>query len=270
MEVSKTLREESRECPRHGAYTSKIVWLNFIDREAPTGCPACAEEIRERDRIERESVFAEAVQRRERAPLEKAGIPFRFQDRSFANYLPVNAGARSALQVARCYADDFAANRKNGTCLIFSGHTGNGKTHLATSIAQSVMRQGYSVLFICVDDLLQSIKETWARNSTKTQRQLVAEFVRLDLLIVDEIGVQFDTDAERLLIFNVLHGRYENQRPTIILSNLPVDSRNQASIRAVLGDRVIDRLRENGGRVVRFEWESFRRNNQPHRENGMN
>ena len=41
--------------------------------------------------------------------------------------------------------------------------------------------------------------------------------------------------------------------PTILLSNLPVEE-----VTGYLGERVVDRIREDGGRIVRFTWESHR------------
>ena len=54
-------------------------------------------------------------------------------------------------------------------------------------------------------------------------------------------------------VFDVINERYENLRPTIILSNLTTEE-----IRAYLGDRVYDRLRENGGKAFVFDWDSYR------------
>jgi DNA replication protein DnaC len=75
----------------------------------------------------------------------------------------------------------------------------------------------------------------------------------MDLLILDEIGVQFGSETERNLLFDVLNERYEDCKPTLLLSNLP-----KQDVAKYLGERVMDRLREDGGRVVVFDWESHR------------
>ena len=51
----------------------------------------------------------------------------------------------------------------------------------------------------------------------------------------------------------MLNERYELRKPTIFLSNLASDE-----LADFLGERVMDRLREDGGRVVPFAWESYR------------
>ena len=78
-----------------------------------------------------------------------------------------------------------------------------------------------------------------------------------DLLILDEVGVQFGSDTEKLILFDVLNERYEKRRPTLVLSNLSLPDVEQ-----YLGERIFDRLREDGGEAVVFDWESHRGNVQ--------
>ena len=56
-------------------------------------------------------------------------------------------------------------------------------------------------------------------------------------------------------MFDVLNTRYENRKPSILLSNIPKEQLSD-----YLGERVTDRLRENKGKVIGFDWESYRRN----------
>jgi DNA replication protein DnaC len=74
------------------------------------------------------------------------------------------------------------------------------------------------------------------------------------LLVMDEVGVQYGTDAEKVLLFDVINRRYQDVMPTILLTNL-----DKAGLREYLGDRAFDRIRENG-LLVPFVWESHRVN----------
>lgn len=65
--------------------------------------------------------------------------------------------------------------------------------------------------------------------------------------------MQNNTDNERNLLFSVLNERYEQIKPTILISNLKL-----SEIKAVIGERAFDRIRENGGRAFVFDWESWR------------
>ena len=70
--------------------------------------------------------------------------------------------------------------------------------------------------------------------------------------MLDEIGVQFATDAERIQMFDILNRRYADLRPTVLITNLKVPE-----IEETLGERVFDRFREVAT-VVTFDWPSFR------------
>jgi DNA replication protein DnaC len=60
-------------------------------------------------------------------------------------------------------------------------------------------------------------------------------------------------------LFGILNDRYQSQHPTIVISNLPVSAaKGSESLETYLGTKGLDRLRENGGKVVVFGWESFR------------
>ena len=99
--------------------------------------------------------------------------------------------------------------------------------------------------------IVRDIKDTYSGRGN--ERDIVRGFVEPDLLIVDEIGVQHGTDTEKLLLFEVLNGRYENMKPTIVVSN-----EEPRGIADYLGDRVMDRLCENDGAVLVFDWQSHR------------
>ena len=56
-----------------------------------------------------------------------------------------------------------------------------------------------------------------------------------------------------MFVFDVIDGRYRNMLPTIIASNLNMDG-----IKECVGERCVDRMREDGGKVVAFDFESQR------------
>ena len=183
-----------------------------------------------------------------------AGIPERFRDRRLETYVARTEGQRRALAFARSYADGFDAALKTGRSALFIGKPGTGKTHLAVGVGLQIMeRDSRSVLFLTVMRAVRRVKDTWGRNSTQSESEAIASLVFPDLLILDEVGVQFGSDAERLILFDVLNERYEKRRPTLLLSNFTRDE-----VQAFLGERIFDRLREDGGEFIPFDWESHR------------
>jgi DNA replication protein DnaC len=61
------------------------------------------------------------------------------------------------------------------------------------------------------------------------------------------------SDFELTTLFAIINGRYEQMRPTVVISNLSGDQ-----LPLAMGERCVDRLREGGGVVVPFDWESQR------------
>ncbi|MEI0850026.1 ATP-binding protein [Pseudomonas aeruginosa] len=246
--VSKT----PAKCEKHGEYAA--VFRRNSDK--PTGCPECSREI-EAEKLRDEQ--AEMWRRNERERMERrlAGvmIPPRFQGRTFDSYVAQNDGQRKALKVCRQYADDFAENKRLGRCLLLLGMPGTGKTHLATAIAGHVVCNSSSVTaaYRTVSAILQFVKGSFDRDSEYTESQAFEALCAPSLLIIDEVGATKPTDFELATLFSVIDGRYQNLMPTIVISNLKAEE-----LPGALGERCVDRLRENGGIAVRFDWPSKR------------
>lgn len=236
-------------CDTHGAYESRC-FIGSIWSKCPTcGAEAAAKERDEAETRERESRL-QAWQRK----IGDAGIPERFRDRSLPGFVVKTFAQGNALEFAQSYADNFDAALKTGRSALFLGKPGTGKTHLAVGIGMQIMqRDNRSVLFTTVMRAIRRVKDTWSRDSRESESEAIAALVFPDLLILDEVGVQFGSDTEKLILFDVLNERYEKRRPTLMLSNLGLDD-----VRAFLGDRIFDRLREDGGESIVFDWESYR------------
>ena len=116
-----------------------------------------------------------------------------------------------------------------------------------------MQRWNGTALFTTTLRAIRRIKDSWRHGGGETESTAIAALVFPDLLILDEVGIQFGTDAEKMLLFDVLNDRYEKRRPTLLLSNLTL-----SEVRGYLGERVFDRLREDGGEVVVFDWASHR------------
>lgn len=235
-------------CDQHGEYLSREVFGSFWSK-----CPACEQARREAEEQQRAAALAEEEAARWSRRLGASCIPPRFQDRTFDGYVTQSDGQRYALAFARELAGDIAAGTAAGRCAVFVGRPGTGKTHLAAAVATHAMRSGRSALFTTVTRLIRRIRDTYNRGSSETESQAVDVFTSPDLLVLDEVGVQRGTEDEKLLLFDVLNERYETRRSTVLLSNLAA-----ANVRAYLGDRIFDRMREDGGKVIVFDWDSHR------------
>lgn len=217
------------DCATHGR------WLKNPPHKWLTQCPACV-------RVER-------IKKR----IDDANIPYRFRDSSFASFISTSSEQRRALEIAREYASN-CDKLQAGVSLVFIGRLGTGKTHLATAIMRSVIESDIcSARYATVGEIIRAVRSTWRRNSEKSEEQVIDRFACTGLLVLDEVGVQVGSDDERRILFEILDGRYREEMPTIVISN-----ENVAGITTYIGERGMDRLRENGGRIVVFNWQSHR------------
>jgi DNA replication protein DnaC len=125
---------------------------------------------------------------------------------------------------------------------LFLGPGGTGKSHLAHAIGQSVILQGYRVLYrethVLLDDLADAV-------ANGTRRQYMESLTTIPLLIIDDFGMRKLplTAAEDLL--EIVMRRYE-RASTLLTSNRPVEDWGK-----VLGDTaavssMLDRLLHHG------------------------
>src|SRR6185312_8486138 len=97
------------------------------------------------------------------------------------------------------------------------------------------------------------LRDTWRKDSAETESEVLCQLLLPDLLVIDEVGVQYGSDGEKVHAFDIIDGRYNAMRPTIVITNCKPDE-----LLAYLGERVVDRLLEDGGRMLVFDGKSNR------------
>lgn len=194
---------------------------------------------------------------RQRARIETrhkfSGVPARFSAASFDGFDRRTPSIGAALDAAQQYIAAFPDNAKAGRCLILAGPAGTGKTHLACAAIRSLCDQGRRAQYVKLGDAIRRLRDTWRRDGDETELQVLREYRHADLLVLDEVGVQYGTEGEKVHAFDIIDGRYADMRPTIICTNCKAEE-----LVAYLGERAVDRLLENGGRLLRFEGTSNR------------
>jgi DNA replication protein DnaC len=243
---------EGGNCPTHGPFAIRSIDLGFKTIRVER-CPACSQED-----ADRESAAMEAKARAERqakieARLDQAGIPALFRDRTFANYEVKSSAQERAWERFHAFAMGFRNHLKSGTVLLGMGKVGTGKSHLACAVANELMARGHTAYFTSTARLFTKIRGTWAKSSEISEEQMLKQFESIDLMILDEVGLQRGTDDEQRTLHELLEARRLNCKPTILLTNL-----DGANVKQYLGERFWDRLSESGVSVI-FNWESHRK-----------
>lgn len=237
------LEPRHETCSVHGPYVSKGTRLSR-GLEIWRKCPSCESELAAQAQAQRER---EAVAEMQAA----AGIPARFLDRGLSAYVAETMRQKEVLDAARAYAAGFRQHLRTGHSLVLIGGVGTGKTHLACGILQELMPV-HAGRYFTASDLIDTIRDTWRRNSALSPSRLMAELASVPLLVIDEVGASYGSEAEQNTLFHVIDRRYRERRPMLLAGNVTVPE-----LKVLLGDRSFDRLREIAT-VIPFEWGSNR------------
>lgn len=245
-------RKVEISCPTHGTSQGEAMFL-FSSWTTPK-CPACLEA---EAKAEAAKLTAQETQRmagQVEKMREKSCIPARFLGKGFETFEQKTPSSMKTWRKCHTYAVNFPAYRAKGTGLILAGNAGNGKTHLACAIiAEIIERHHRRAQYALASDLFRRVKATFSKTSDIGEDDALRQYTAPDLLVIDEIGVQYGSDTEKNILFEVVNRRYQDMKPTILVTNLAVDA-----LEKFAGERVIDRMRENGGMLAVFDWESRR------------
>lgn len=261
---------KAMSCDTHGAFEAiaketpgSSIRRNMYRTSQPEmwwheACPACVAEARRMHdsalaQIEVDEQAA-AKERLLRGRISEAGVVPRHRFYELDDLTPVDdkqARALDALKglVGKVLDDETAPN------IILLGGVGTGKSLLGAAAAQSLIRGGKMAFYITAKGLVREFRATWEKDASMTEAAFVDRMTRVPLLVVDELGLSAGTDNELAIIFEVLDGRYQNMKPTVLISNL-----DMAGVKAAIGERCVDRLREDGGRVIALDYASQRGN----------
>ena len=135
--------------------------------------------------------------------------------------------------------------------ILIVGNMGTGKTHIAYAIVNSMCAQ-YDVEYTTIKEIIDNIRNSWKDSADKYDYEIVNRYKTVPLLIVDEIGVQYGTESERIELFDIFDSRYKDMLPIIAISNL-----NRQQLADTLGARIIDRLL-SGAKIVEMKGKSRR------------
>jgi DNA replication protein DnaC len=218
------------------------------------GCSACNKVERAIEEAQAAQLLESARQVRIEAKLNTAGIPLAFRGRTFDNFIVESPEMQAALDVTRSFAAEFwTKHAPAGSFLVLGGVTGTGKSHLALAIAQQVMLRG-TAMYMDAMELIRRVRGTWRRGSDKSEEEMLQLLGGdIDLLVVDEVGVQRGSDDEQMILFDIFNRRYRDNRPTILLTNL-----DGKAFVDFMGPRIMSRLAERA-KYVTFQWQDWRR-----------
>lgn len=120
-----------------------------------------------------------------------------------------------ASDISLRYCTHFLSMKEKGKGILFLGNCGTGKTFLAACIANELINQGFSVLmtnFSRLVNIIFGLKEG--------KQNYIDSLNSYDLLIIDDLGVERQSEYVAEIVQNIVDSRYRAGLPLIITTNL--------------------------------------------------
>lgn len=176
--------------------------------------------------------------------LKFANIPEEFKEltvNSFDIGLYSTDEFKSRAMTAKKSAVNFIRNydifKEEGKGLYFySEIKGSGKTRLVASIGNALIKtKRIGVKFITTEGLLQEIKKTYSGDSEISESKLLEAIQEVEVLILDDVGVEELRPWVKTIFYSVLNGRMIGKKVTLFTSNSTIDELQH-------DDRIISRI----------------------------
>ncbi|MGC5328995.1 IS21-like element helper ATPase IstB [Brevibacillus sp. SYSU BS000544] len=136
------------------------------------------------------------------------------------------------LQLARCEYIEKAEN------VIFIGNSGTGKTHLSIALGMEACRHGFTVQFWTAARICNELMEA---QTEKRLLQLEKQWMKVDVVILDEVGFVPLSKSGAELLFQFCSARYE-KGSMILTSNLDFANWTQVFKDEQMTAALVDRL----------------------------
>ncbi len=161
--------------------------------------------------------------------VEKANIParYRFQFLSTIDIGDTASDPDMSFIIAHDWANELVHKFKNADFtpqgFYLWGGTGSGKTLLACVILNElIFRYGVTCKYAKVNkDFLSAIRDTYQSDSEThgQERSIEKEFANVDVLIIDDFGVQKESEFNNRKLYDLIDSRYEQEKLTLLTSN---------------------------------------------------
>ena len=140
---------------------------------------------------------------------------------------------------ARRYVENWESLRRRAMGMLLWGDVGTGKSFIAGCIANALLDRGVPVLMTNFARILNRLTDF----SAGDRNAYIDDLNRFQLLIIDDLGVERNSEFAREQVFNIIDSRYRAKLPLIVTTNLPLQElKNPDSLaKARIYDRVLER-----------------------------
>ena len=218
----------------------------MIEPRCMCACQTAAYEQQEQERKHRE--FLDRVEKNRSVGLTDPVL----RKHTFENDLGYNP---KQMEMAKRFVQHWDEFKKDSMGLLLWGPVGTGKSFIAGCIANALLDQGVPVMMTNFARLLNKLTDMYAGD----RNAYIDSFNSFPLLIIDDLGVERNSEFAREQVFSVIDSRYRSQLPLIVTTNLtPEQMRNPEDLaRARIYDRVLERCTP-----IRVDGQNIRKQNK--------
>lgn len=216
----------------HKCNTKKQCKVEVFGRERIVPC-LCKCEVEKRDREEAERKKIERMM--EIQKLRRMGFP---ESEMYKwTFAADDMEHPKISSVMHNYAGNFDKMRQKGKGLLLYGSVGSGKSFYAACIVNHLIDEGIPCLMTNFSRLVNTIQGMY-----DGKQEYIDGLNRFDLLVIDDLSAERDTEFMNEIIFNIIDSRYRAGLPLIITTNMTADEiKHPADIRK---QRIYSRLLE--------------------------
>lgn len=190
----------------------------------------CEAEKRDKEEAERKQADFD----RKIKDLRRTGFPeSNMQEWTFENDDMTNSRVTNAMKK---YVENFDEMKKQGKGLLLYGSCGTGKTYAACEVANALIDKGYPVLVTNFARIINALQATFEK------QEYIDSFNRFSLLVIDDLGIERNTEFAKEQVFNIIDSRYRAGLPMIITTNLSIDKIKKPD--DIENGRIYDRILE--------------------------
>ncbi len=155
---------------------------------------------------------------------------------TFENDLGYN---QEQMKKAKQFVKNWDTFRSKSMGLLFWGNVGTGKSYIAGCIANALLDKGVPVMMTNFARLLNKLTDMYSGD----RNAYIDSFNAYPLLIIDDLGIERNSEFAREQVFHIIDSRYRSQLPMIVTTNLTVKELKDPEdlARARIYDRVLER-----------------------------
>ncbi|QSX05232.1 ATP-binding protein [Sedimentibacter sp. zth1] len=136
--------------------------------------------------------------------------------------------------------EDFCNNfDKVNNSMLFYGGTGLGKTFMCNCIASELIQRGKTVIYQTAANIIDIVENHRFNKNDETQinKENYKFLFDCDLLIIDDLGTEFNNSFTNSELFNIINSRMTSGKKMVVSTNLSLDQ-----LASTYSDRIISRV----------------------------